>query len=107
MLEGGWILVLITASNREEAENIARELVKDKLVACVNIVDNIKSIYWWKGEIEDSRESLLLVKTRINVFDRLVKKVKSIHSYEVPEIIALPIITGYKEYLKWLSESLK
>ncbi len=104
-LAGGWVIVFVTASSVEEAKAIAREVVRDKLVACVNIVDKIHSIYWWMGRVEESSESLLVMKTRIELLDKLVKKIKSLHSYQVPEIIAVPIIAGYKEYLDWIKES--
>ena len=106
-LGGGWILVLITASNVEEAKRIAEKLVEKKLAACVNIVEKIHSIYWWQGKIEESSEALLIVKTRITKLDELIDVVKSIHSYEVPEIIALPIIGGYSTYLEWLNSSIE
>lgn len=106
MISGSHLVVLITASNKEEGEKIANELVKNKLAACVNIVDNIKSIYWWKGNIDSSNEVLLIVKTKADKFNELVKAVKDLHSYEVPEIIAIPIILGYSRYLEWIDESI-
>lgn len=105
-LEGGWIIVLITASDKNEAENIAKKLVKEKLVACVNIVEKIHSIYWWQGKIEESSETLLIAKSRVDKLNKIINLVKSIHSYDVPEVIAIPIISGYSKYLKWLNESL-
>ncbi|MEM0378358.1 MAG: divalent-cation tolerance protein CutA [Thermosphaera sp.] len=104
-MEGGWILVLITTSNYEEASKIARTLVESKLAACVNIVREVSSIYWWEGKIEQSGESLLLVKTTIERLENLVRKVKEEHSYSVPEIIAVPIIGGNKDYLSWIRAS--
>jgi len=96
------IVVLITAGSEEEAHNIAESLVKGKKAACVNIVSGVDSIFWWEGKIESARESLLLVKTRASLFPEIVELVKRIHSYEVPEIISLPIITGNEDYLTWL-----
>lgn len=101
------IIVYITTSKEEEAEKIARALVEEKLAGCVNIIKNIRSIYSWEGKIEDDFEFLMIVKTQKHLFDRLSKRVRELHSYTVPEIIALPIITGSEEYLKWLIKATK
>lgn len=98
------IVVFITASNEEEASKIAKALVEARIAGCVNIVRNIRSIYSWQGKIEDESEVLMIVKTRKSLFDSLSTKVKELHSYTVPEIIAIPIITGSEDYLKWLKE---
>ena len=98
------IVVYITASSQEEAAKIARSLVETKLAACVNIVKNIRSIYTWQGKVEDEAEALMIVKTQKKHFSALSAKVKELHSYSVPEIIALPIIEGSDEYLKWLRD---
>jgi periplasmic divalent cation tolerance protein len=98
------IVVFITASNEDEAAKIARALVEARLAGCVNIIKNIRSIYSWQGKIEDEPEVLMIVKTQKNLFESLSKKVKELHSYTVPEIIALPIVEGSEEYLKWLKE---
>ena len=98
------IVVLITAPNEEEAANIAKELVAGRLAACVNIVRNLRSIYRWQGKIEDANEVLMIAKTRRDLFESLLKKVKELHSYSVPEVIALPIVAGSEDYLKWLAE---
>jgi periplasmic divalent cation tolerance protein len=99
------IVVLITAGSEEEAHNIAELLVKEKKAACVNIVPGVDSLFRWKGKIDSVRESLLLVKTKASLFPEVVSLVKETHSYEVPEIIALPIISGSEEYLKWLDSA--
>jgi len=99
-----FIIVLITASKEDEAVRIARELVDSRLAACVNMVKGIRSIYRWKGKREDEEEVLMVVKTRQDLFDGLKKRVKELHSYSVPEIIALPVMEGSEEYLKWLRE---
>ncbi len=99
-----FIIVLITASKEEEAVRIAQELVDSRLAACVNIVRGLRSIYRWKGKREDEEEVLMVVKTRQDLFDGLKKRVKELHSYSVPEIIALPVMEGSEEYLKWLHE---
>ncbi len=98
------LVVYITASSEDEAAMIARTLVEEKLAACVNIVKDIRSIYSWQGKIEDEKECLMIVKTRLELFDALKTKVLGLHSYSVPEIIALPIVDGSEEYLKWLKE---
>ncbi len=104
-LSGGWILVFITASNHREAEELSRSIINERLAACINIIDNVRSLYRWMGRVEDSRESLMIIKTRIEKMPRLIKLVKEKHSYEVPEIIAVPILAGSPEYLRWLDEN--
>jgi periplasmic divalent cation tolerance protein len=96
------IIAFITASSEEEAHKIAELLVKGKKAACVNIVPAVDSLFWWEGKTESARERLLLVKTKASLFPEIVEMVKGMHSYEVPEIIALPIIAGSEDYLKWL-----
>ncbi len=98
------IVVFITVSSEDEAAKIAKALVENKLAGCVNIIKNIRSIYSWQGKIEDEPEVLMIAKTQKHLFDSLMKRVKELHSYTVPEIIALPIIEGSKDYLKWLKE---
>jgi periplasmic divalent cation tolerance protein len=100
----GNIVVFITASNEDEAANIAKALVEGKLAACVNIVKNLRSIYIWQGKVEDESEVLMIVKTQKKLFHSLSRKVRELHSYSVPEIIALPIVEGPEDYLKWLKE---
>jgi periplasmic divalent cation tolerance protein len=100
------IVVLMTAANREEAGRIAEMLVSKRLAACVQILPEIKSIYHWQGEVRREMETLLLAKTTKNQFDDLVSRVSAIHSYETPEIIALPITSAAEPYLKWLLDSL-
>jgi periplasmic divalent cation tolerance protein len=99
------IVVLITASSEEEAHKIAKLLVNERKAACVNIVPGVDSLFRWKGKLDSARESLLLVKTRASLFPEIISLVKETHSYEVPEIIALPIIGGTEEYLKWLDSA--
>jgi len=101
------IVVLVTTPNREVAEKIARKLVETRLAACINIVDGIKSMYWWKGRIEEDNEVLMIIKTRLDIFNDLVEEVKRNHVYEVPEVIALPVIIGYRDYINWLEEETK
>ena len=101
----GEIVVFITASDEEEASKIARALVEERLAGCVDIIKDIRSIYSWQGKIEDEKEVFMVVKTQKTLFDSLIKRVKELHSYTVPEIIALPIIQGSEDYLKWLNEA--
>lgn len=103
--ERGFSVVLITVPNEEDGARMARTLVEESLAACVNILKNIRSVYYWKGKVEDDAEALLIVKTRRELFDALCSRVKELHSYEVPEIIALPITEGSAGYLNWLYES--
>jgi periplasmic divalent cation tolerance protein len=99
------IVVLVTVSGEDEAVKIARALVEAKLAACANIINNVRSIYAWEGKVEDDSELLMVIKTRRSIFSDLAAKVRELHSYDVPEIIALPIVDGSAEYLKWLNES--
>jgi periplasmic divalent cation tolerance protein len=98
------LIVFITASGEDEAAKISRALVEARLAGCVNIIKNIRSIYSWQGKIEDEKEVLMVAKTQKPLFDSLMKRVKELHSYTVPEIIALPITQGSEDYLKWLKE---
>ncbi|GAB5045661.1 divalent-cation tolerance protein CutA [Thermodesulfovibrio sp. TK110] len=102
-----YMVVLITAPNEEEAVKIAKTLVEEKLAGCINIIKDIRSIYSWQGKIEDEPEVLMIVKTRSELFEELEKRVKSLHSYSVPEIIGLKIKKGSESYLSWLSEVTK
>jgi len=101
------MLVLTTTSSKEEAEKIAQALLKERLVACVNIIENASSLFWWQEKINTEKESLLFMKTSEDLFPKLEEKLRSLHSYEVPEIIGLPIIAVSEPYKKWLEENLK
>lgn len=101
------IIVLMTAASVEEATKIAEVLVNSKLAACVQVLPELQSIYLWKGEVERAREVLMIAKTTRAKFEALQSQVRAIHSYETPEIIALPIIAGSEDYLKWLTSSLE
>lgn len=96
------IVVFITASKEQEAVKIAHALVEARLAGCVNIIKNIRSIYSWKGRIEDEKEFLMIAKTQKSLFKPLQEKVKEIHSYSVPEVIAVPVTEGSADYLTWL-----
>lgn len=102
-----YIVVLITVPDFETGRKIAKVLVEEKLSACVNITKSeVNSIYYWKGNIEDDTENLLIIKTREDKFKDLVKRVKELHPYTVPEIIAMPIVLGSEDYLNWIDETL-
>jgi periplasmic divalent cation tolerance protein len=99
-----FIVVFVTCGSEEEALKIAHSLVEEHLAACVNLVSPVRSIYQWEGKIWDEKEWILFIKTQKERFEELERKVKSLHSYSVPEIIGLPIVEGSSSYLQWLLE---
>ena len=101
------IVVFVTCGSEDEALEIARALVQEKFAACANMVSPLRSIYRWEGNICDEKEWLLVIKTRQSLFEDLAKRVKTLHSYSVPEIIALPITEGLPAYLTWIDENTK
>lgn len=101
------IVIYITVPNEDEAARISKTLVKEKLVACVNIIKNVRSIYSWQDKIEDDVEVLMIAKTKKSLFAKVSNRVKELHTYTVPEIIALPIIIGSEDYLNWMNEVLR
>jgi periplasmic divalent cation tolerance protein len=101
-----YALVYITTSGEEESKKIGNIIVEEKLAACVNIIASIESIYLWKGEIEDDKESLLIAKTKVSNINKIIKRVKEIHSYETPAILAIPVIEGSKDYLSYLDSEI-
>lgn len=100
------IVVFVTAKDKQEAQKIARRLVEDKLIACANIVDGVKSVFWWQGKTDEADETLLIMKSEKRLFKKIAAAVKALHSYDLPEVIALPIVEGSADYLKWMKESL-
>ena len=100
------IVVLSTCDSEEAASALARTLVEQRLAACVNIVPGARSIYHWQGKLEDSAEWVLIIKSRRDLFERLREAIAKTHSYEVPEIIALPVVDGSEPYLAWLDREL-
>ncbi|PWH14747.1 MAG: cytochrome C biogenesis protein CcdA [Anaerolineae bacterium] len=97
------LLVFITAPSKEVAEQLARQLLQERLAACVNIVSNLHSLYWWEGELQSDSETLLMVKTRKEGFeDHFLPFVQQHHPYQVPEILALPVVAGSNTYLQWV-----
>ena len=107
MVDTGLIVVFVTAGDDDEARKITSLLLEREKVACVNIVSGVNSAFRWEGNIDTERESLLIIKTRSSVLPEIVNIIKSVHSYEVPEIIAMPIIGGNEDYLKWVDAEVK
>lgn len=105
--ERDFIVVLCTCASAEEASRIARGLVEQQAAACVTILPSVRSVYRWQGAVEEASEHLLVIKTRAACYPTLETAIKSLHSYEVPEIIALPIVAGSKSYLDWLATNLQ
>jgi len=101
------IVIFVTAKDQTEADVIAEKLLNEKLVACVNITQNIQSIFWWDQKIDRADEVLMIIKSRKDLFGKIVETVKANHSYSVPEVIALPIVDGNADYLKWIDDSTK
>lgn len=99
------MVVFVTASNSREAKTLTRHLVGEKLAACVSVVPRIQSTYWWKGKIEQGREILLIIKTERKKLNVLVRRIRTLHSYAVPEVLALPVVAGNAAYLKWIKAS--
>ncbi|MDD5082028.1 MAG: divalent-cation tolerance protein CutA [Dehalococcoidales bacterium] len=104
MTEPAYAVIFITTATNEEAERISRRLLEKRLIACASIIPKIGSHFWWQDRINTVEESLLIAKTRIKRLEELVRQVKETHSYSTPEIIALPIIGGSREYLEWIGE---
>ncbi len=102
MKQQNYIVVFITTKDAEEAEKISKALVKRRLAACVNTVPGVSSRFWWKDKLDESKESLLIVKTKETLLPGIIKAVKKLHSYAVPEIIALPVVGGNADYLDWI-----
>jgi len=101
------IVVLVTTSSNEEAEKIVQCLLEEKLIACANIISPVHSLFWWQSKIDKAQEHLILMKTREDLFGKLTERIKALHSYAIPEIIAIPIMEGLADYLKWLDKSLE
>jgi periplasmic divalent cation tolerance protein len=95
-------MLYITAGSRDEAKRIGRVLVEERLAACANIIDGMESIYWWQDRLTEDREAVLIVKTRADFIVRVTERVKALHSYSVPCVVALPILDGNPAYLDWL-----
>lgn len=100
-----YVVVLVTAADAGEAERIARALVEERLAACANIVSGVRSIYRWEGRVDEATEQVLVLKARAADVAALAARVRALHSYDVPEVIALPIVAGSESYLAWLGAS--
>ena len=105
-MQNSHIIVIVTAANKSEAGTIVQQLLEAKLIACANMIGPIKSHFIWSGKIDKAEEYLVIMKSHKDLFEKLEETVKKLHSYEVPEIIALPIVAGSKPYLKWLDDCL-
>ena len=101
------IVVLSTCANAEQAESVARHLVEKRLAACVNVLGSAHSIYRWRGVVEQASEWLLVIKSRRVLFDALRAEIERLHSYEVPEVLALSVVDGSPAYLEWLDHELR
>jgi periplasmic divalent cation tolerance protein len=101
-LKKDYIVILVTCKDLEQAEKITRALLEEHLIACGNIVNPVESFFHWLGKIDKADECLVLMKSRMDLFSRVVDRVKSLHSYELPEILALPIVEGSEAYLDWM-----
>ena len=99
------VFVYVTASNRDEALSIGRRLVEERLAACVNVLDAMTSVYWWQGQIETGNEAVLIAKTRQSLVPKLTERVKDLHSYETPCVVAWPLLeAGNADYQRWIED---
>ncbi len=105
MEEPKYIVLFITTGSTEEAQQISKLLLEQKKVACVNIIAKVDSVFWWEDGLDSAQENLLIAKTKASLLPEIINLVKKVHSYEVPEIIALPIIGGNQDYLDWIEQS--
>ncbi|NQT46628.1 MAG: divalent-cation tolerance protein CutA [Candidatus Omnitrophica bacterium] len=101
-----YIVIFVTTPSISLARKISKTLISKRLVACSNIVKGVNSIFFWKGRVEDSKECLLIMKSQERLFKKIEKEVRRLHNYEVPEVIAIPIVDGSKPYLDWVKETL-
>lgn len=106
-MNNDYIIVLVTTANKVEAEKIAKTLLKERLIACANIINPVNSFFFWSGKIDNAEECLMVMKSRRDLFADLGECLRGLHSYEVPEVLAIPIIEGSAAYLAWMGEVLK
>ncbi len=106
-MKDNYLIVFVTAKDKAEAEQVSQSLLKDQLIACANLVSPITSIFHWSGKIDKTEECLIIMKSREDLFAQLIERVKNLHSYEVPEILAVPVIQGYQGYFDWMNAVLK
>lgn len=102
-----FVIIFVTFGSVKEASRVTSSLLAKRLIACANIVSGVESKFWWQGYIDSARETLAIMKTRAGNFNKIEKEVKRLHSYEVPEIIAIPIAAGSKKYLEWINNSVR
>jgi periplasmic divalent cation tolerance protein len=102
-----FIIIYCTVPNRNEGKEIAKALVEHSLVACVNIIDKVESIFSWDGEMNEEKEAMLVIKTKRDLFDKVNRVIQKLHSYTVPEVIAIPIIDADETYLKWIAHEVE
>jgi periplasmic divalent cation tolerance protein len=100
----GQVFVYVTAANLEEAQTIAAQVVGERLAACANVIGGMRSVYWWQGKLEKGEECVLILKTRDRLVEALTARVKALHSYSCPCVVALPIVGGHAEYLRWIDD---
>jgi periplasmic divalent cation tolerance protein len=103
-LQNRYIIIIVTTPSKQEAEKIAQHLIDKRLIACANIIGPVSSVFHWSGKTEHAEEYLILLKSRKDLFEKLSETVKALHSYEVPEILVLPIVGGSEGYLNWLGD---
>ncbi|PVX25291.1 MAG: cytochrome C biogenesis protein CcdA [Candidatus Bathyarchaeum sp.] len=100
-------IVIMTAPNKQEAAEIVHTLLEERLIACANILDSVQSFFWWKGKIDEENEAMVVMKSHSSLFEKLSKRVLELHSYDTPEILALPVVNGSQSYLDWMKHSLE
>jgi len=101
-----FVLLVISSSSVVESQEIVSTLLNKRLIACANVSSKVTSSYWWKGNIEEADEFIITAKTRLSLVRKITEEVKNIHSYEVPEILALPVLDGNQDYLDWLNNEI-
>jgi periplasmic divalent cation tolerance protein len=106
-LKDDYIIIFVTTKDKTEAETLSQSLLKDKLIACANLINPIDSFFHWQNKIERADECLIIMKSRLDLFKQIVEQVKGLHTYEVPEVLALPIVDGSKDYLDWMDTVLQ
>ena len=101
-----YILVFMTASSKSEAKKIVRSLLEEKLIACANMIDSVYSVFWWQENIKEEKEVLVIMKSHQELFNKVSTRIREVHSYDTPEILALSIVDGSSQYLEWMNKVL-
>ena len=104
-MENKYIMVITTTDQKDVAHRIAKTLVEERLAACIQIISQMESYYWWEGKVENASEFLIFIKTSRELYSKLEERIKELHNYTVPEIVALPITNGFNKYLQWIDEN--